>query len=149
MYKGSDDAPISVIITTLAAHSYQGEQYLSAALKTILMHMEDHIENRGGEKWVKNPVNPEENFADKWPKNPEREKAFYTWMAAAQADFGNFFNAPISAIPKPFKDAMMQSSFAKVENRIAAVAAAAVATSLKAEAEVYEETGRDHQPWVS
>ncbi|MGH1445215.1 MAG: cyclic GMP-AMP synthase DncV-like nucleotidyltransferase [Cognatishimia sp.] len=149
MYKGSDDAPISIIITTLAAHSYQGEQSLSAALKTILMNMEDYIENRGREKWVQNPVNPEENFADKWPKHPEREEAFYTWLAAAQRDFGRFMNGPISSPPDLFKSAMTQTTYSKVANRIATVAAAAVATSLKAETEAYEETGRDHQPWVS
>lgn len=148
MYEGRDDAPISIIITTLAAHSYQGEQSLSAALQTILMKMEDYIENRGGEKWVQNPVNPEENFADKWPDHPEREKAFYEWLEVAQRDFGQFLKEPISAAPEPFKNAMMQSTFAKVANRIAVVAAASVATSLKAEADAYEETGRDHQPWV-
>ncbi|WP_216605109.1 nucleotidyltransferase [Ruegeria sp. HKCCD7319] len=62
MFKGSDDAPISIIITTLSAHSYRGEQSLSAALKTILTDMENHIENRGTEKWVVNPVNPEESM---------------------------------------------------------------------------------------
>lgn len=149
MFKGSDDAPISIIITTLAAHSYQGEQSISAALKTILLNMERHIEDRGGEKWVQNPINPEENFADKWPKHPERQKAFFDWLEVAQREFGRFLNGPISAIPELFKTSMTHTTFSKVASRIAVVAAAAVATSLKAETEAYEEAGRDHQPWVS
>lgn len=37
-------------------------------------------------KWVANPVNPEENFADKWIEYPQREKNFYKWLDQVEHD---------------------------------------------------------------
>jgi hypothetical protein len=37
-------------------------------------------------KWVENPVNPLENFADRWPDNPDYQKNFYRWLDGLQAD---------------------------------------------------------------
>ena len=31
-------------------------------------------------KKVENPVNPEENFADKWIEHPKRQDNFYKWL---------------------------------------------------------------------
>ena len=42
--------------------------------------------NVRGEDVVSNPVNPEENFADKWPKHPKRRENFYKWLAAVKKD---------------------------------------------------------------
>ena len=39
--------PISIIITTLAAHAYKEEPTISAAMRSILTGMEEHIEFRG------------------------------------------------------------------------------------------------------
>lgn len=149
MYRGDDDAPISIIITTLAAHSYQGEQSLSETLKTICLNMENYIETRaGGVKWVQNPVNPEENFADKWPDHPNRQKEFFKWMAAARRDFGQFLNGPIENVPDYFKNAMTEVTFAKVASRIATVAAVAASGSeLDAETTAYQDAGQNHKPW--
>lgn len=79
--------PISIILTTLAAHAYRGEPTLSASLVTILDSMANHIEDRDGIAWISNPVNPEENFADKWQKKPSRQLMFYMWLQKAQKDF--------------------------------------------------------------
>ena len=80
--------PISIILTTLAAHAYRGEPTLSASLVTILDRMASYIEDRDGVKWIANPVHPEENFADNWPKQPSRQLFFYEWLRKAQKDFG-------------------------------------------------------------
>lgn len=82
-----DDAPISIIITTLAAKAYSGEENVYETLKTLLNHMKDFVENRDGVYWVQNPVMSEENFADKWEEYPERRKAFYEWINKAKEDF--------------------------------------------------------------
>lgn len=86
--------PISCIITTLAAHSYDGEDNVIDALTNILANMRNHIEVRyDGKlgkniKWISNPVNPEENFADRWPlPESKREKFFNDWLDKAKEDF--------------------------------------------------------------
>ncbi|MBE0513909.1 hypothetical protein [Sulfurimonas sp.] len=60
-----EDKPISIIITTLAATAYQGEDNIHDALITILSEL-DNIPTKDGMHYVTNPVNPLENFADKW-----------------------------------------------------------------------------------
>ncbi len=86
-----DDAevrPISIIITTLAAQAYNGENTIHEALFNILSTMDDFIEYKGGVTWIPNPTDPLENFADKWAKHPERETAFRDWLQKARKDFG-------------------------------------------------------------
>ena len=82
------DKPISIVVTTLAAHAYGGEPILSTALTNILCNMDKYIENRDGVTWISNPVDQQENFADKWQKHLQRQTAFYTWLNQAQMDFG-------------------------------------------------------------
>lgn len=83
----SDNSPISVIITTLAAKAYNGEENLYLAICNILNHMEEYIEIRDGIYWIANPVSEEENFADKWQIYPKRKNAFYGWLKKAKRDF--------------------------------------------------------------
>ena len=86
MFGDDDDRPISIIITTLAANAYRGERNLVDALITIAWGMEVFIQNNDGVDWVVNPVNREENFADKWPEAPQKRKKFYGWLAAVKYD---------------------------------------------------------------
>ena len=81
------DGPISVIITTLAAHAYNGEAGIGEALVAILARMDRYIEDREGVPWIANPTDPFENFADKWVNHPERRAAFYEWLRAAREAF--------------------------------------------------------------
>jgi hypothetical protein len=90
MFRDNDDSkPISVIITTLAARAYQGENDLDSALEGILARMGDEL--RSTSPRVPNPVNPKEDFADKWaePKHAAHrlEQNFRLWLQAARADF--------------------------------------------------------------
>jgi len=88
-----EDKPISIIITTLAALSYQNEMDVSSALRTILRDMDKHIEQRMGIDWVANPTNGLENFADKWVEHPHRRTNFYKWLEAARKDFASLDRA--------------------------------------------------------
>jgi hypothetical protein len=81
-----DDHPISIIISTLAARSYNNEADLLDALHNIVNGMPRYIENRDGMSWVSNPVNPLENFADKWQQYPQREFKFRQWLQQVQTD---------------------------------------------------------------
>ena len=82
----SDNAPISIIITTLAAHAYSGESGVFDALKKILETMSNFIQRDGSIYTIPNPSNTGENFADKWNEKPEKAKAFFAWLAKAQHD---------------------------------------------------------------
>jgi hypothetical protein len=90
MFEGNEDSkPISVIITTLAARAYRGEGNLVSALSNILNSMEEFIQPNM--PVVPNPVNPEEDFADKWYSEEHAHfklrDNFYRWLFQAKADF--------------------------------------------------------------
>jgi hypothetical protein len=86
-----DGKPISVIITTLAAEAYQGEQDVAAALERVVTDMSKYV--RETNPRVPNPVNPSEDFADKWyaPKyrHLDLERKFWLWLEQARADYRN------------------------------------------------------------
>ena len=81
-----ESRPPSVLISTLAAHVYQGERDLRDAVIDTAQRMPDHIEYDGHDWVVPNPVEPRENFADKWTDRPELATAFYGWLEALQDD---------------------------------------------------------------
>lgn len=84
-----DSKPISVIITTLAASAYSGGSSLESALKEVLLGLKEFIKSDSNE--VLNPVNPNENFADRWSmpayKNLELKKNFHNWVHQVNRDF--------------------------------------------------------------
>ncbi len=79
--------PASIIISTLAARSYRGGGSLYDVLADVTKRMHTFIECREGVWWVPNPVQPEENFADRWRERPQLADAFFEWMEHARADF--------------------------------------------------------------
>ncbi len=92
MFEGMPDEefkPISIIITTLATHAYGNEESLAEALRTIVGNLHLHmIRGTNGQVQILNPVNPGENFADKWALDPRYEKAFLKWLGEMRAIFG-------------------------------------------------------------
>lgn len=86
-----DAKPISVIITTLAAKAYSGEADLATATERILSRMLDLVNPTRPR--VPNPLNPEEDFADKWAtpvgQRLQLEANFRNWVAQARADLGS------------------------------------------------------------
>lgn len=86
MFGKDDDKPISIIITTLASKAYRGSDNLYDSLIDIVDGMLSYISNREGIDWVENPVNPSENFADKWPNEPQKKINFYKWLYEIQKD---------------------------------------------------------------
>jgi hypothetical protein len=96
MFQQSPDAkPISIIITTLAAAAYQGETDFDDALARILANMGGLV--RATKPRVPNPVNPAEDFADKWAdpkcKHLNLEQHFWDWLEQAQNDFRALWSA--------------------------------------------------------
>lgn len=93
MFNGDDDKPISIIITTLAAKAYKQQANVIDGLISVINTMEAFIEQRMDAKgrwikWVGNPVNPAENFADKWPDEPIKQANFYKWLSKVKSDLG-------------------------------------------------------------
>ena len=84
-----DRKPISVIITTLAARAYKGESDLASAITNILATMDQYVNPITPR--VPNPVNPDEDFADKWYSDEhahlDLENNFRLWLYQARADF--------------------------------------------------------------
>lgn len=88
MFKeNSDNKPISIILSTLSGHAYNGEVSISHALVSILSNMKNYIRYDGTQYIIENPTDTLENFADKWNEHPERAEAFFSWLEQAQQDF--------------------------------------------------------------
>lgn len=56
------------------------------ALSSIVNGMPNYIEKRNGVWWVQNPVDPTENFAERWQDRPEREQDFRYWHKKLEYD---------------------------------------------------------------
>lgn len=94
---GEDIAPISIVITTLAAQSYEYcvrnfvfDSELDVLVATIRMmphFIEKPFVNGRLLYVVANETTFGENFAERWNTEPARAVAFYEWHAKALADF--------------------------------------------------------------
>ena len=98
--------PISIIITTLAVQFYRDDPDTLSALSGIVTQLHAHaalVENGSvdnvlapyspikrmpdGKWYIGNPVNAEENFADRWHEdNHARARAFFSWVAALKEE---------------------------------------------------------------
>lgn len=97
--------PISIILTTLAAKSY--ERLIASdrvydndfdVVADVVRGMADFIEyRRNREWWVPNDTTEDENFAEKWNADPQLPSAFYEWHRGAVADFDALAAAADSA----------------------------------------------------
>ncbi len=88
-----DDKPISIIITTLAARAYNGESNLLEGLTNVVSSLERYIKKDiYGNYVISNPVNEEENFADKWPTYPQKRENFFKWVERLKRDLENILS---------------------------------------------------------
>ena len=98
MFNGDENKPISIIITTLATMAYKKQTSIIDALIHIINEMPNMIEERYMPrldktiKWIPNPVNKAENFADKWLEVKEKEENFYKWHKQLKTDIYNIIN---------------------------------------------------------
>lgn len=99
-----DDKPISMIITTIASQVVKNEGYISQdtdlLLNKVIYKISEYaellktwnasisqaanaiIKRDSSNRWyIPNPVNPAENFAERWNENNNRKAiAFFTWV---------------------------------------------------------------------
>jgi len=81
-----ENKPASIVITTLAAMAYEDQTDLTVAFADVIPKMSMLVEKRNEKWWIQNPVDPEENFADKWNDHPERKIAFDRWIQKVTTD---------------------------------------------------------------
>lgn len=126
----SEHKPISIIITTLASRAYDKNQNIVDAYVNVVSKMRAMIKEKYNpktgkyEKWVENPVNEEENFADKWPDEPLKEVYFYKWLEKLEEDIKSITNGADKGLQvlnenfsKQYGDKVVQKTFAKYGDR--------------------------------
>ena len=84
-----ENKPISIILTTIMAQIYTGENNVYELIKKFSNNYYKYIKIKDGIEWVENPVNSEENFADKWQIHPERKEAFKFFVSELKNDIVN------------------------------------------------------------
>lgn len=114
------NAPISIIITTLAAQAYGGEDNVFEALYNITHKMDQYIHTNDGKIIIPNPVNPTENFADKWNEDTKLKDAFHTWLGTAQRDIAiivsrNSFDSSMEYMKRMFGSRVVGESAKTVQ----------------------------------
>ncbi|MDO3678552.1 nucleotidyltransferase domain-containing protein [Paenibacillus ehimensis] len=128
------DKPISMIITTLAAKLYSGEQNVFITLRKIVTQLDalsDLLKpgfslnkslqgqelitrNPDGIWLIPNPVNPNENFADRWHENNhQKAEAFFQWTKWVKEDIIDILGTgDVGKIVKSFESTFGQASIA-------------------------------------
>ena len=84
-----DSKPVSIILTTVAGVAYHVGDSLSQTMRRVLDALE-HVRDSDTDE-ILNPVNPAENFADRWQR-PDcahllLKTNFHKWVREANRDF--------------------------------------------------------------
>lgn len=80
VFRGADDAPRSIVLSTLAARHYAGEESIADALENVLVGIQRTLAACEPPLRVLNPTNPKENFADSWEGNPKEYYDFVDYI---------------------------------------------------------------------
>ena len=91
-----DNAPRSIVLTTLAAKHYRGQESVGEALLGILVGIHAEIANANGVLAVPNPVNEDEDFADAWHSNETAYREFVKFIDQFASDLRVLFTAPLN-----------------------------------------------------
>lgn len=94
-YGNDADKPISIIITTLASQAYDGEETIIEAFENVIPRMRDYIKPKNGVCWIGNPVDPDENFADKWAENPRKARLFLDGLSCIEQELADIVNPAV------------------------------------------------------
>lgn len=104
-FKDNSDYKVSsIIITTLVAHTYENNPSIYLTIKSAIENMKRYIRFQDGKYYISNPVDSQENFADKWNKDNNYSLFFFRWLQKLESDF--------------FKDALLGDNVFKETNEI-------------------------------
>lgn len=84
-------APISIVLTTLAAHSYSGQSSVSESLTAIFSGIVSQLP-AGSRLRVPNPQNPKEDFSEKWDQIATGYPTFVAWIKSFQRQWAEVHN---------------------------------------------------------
>jgi hypothetical protein len=91
-----DNAPRSIVLTTLAAKYYNGQESVGEALLWILNGIIGEIQAADGKPFlVPNPVNPDENFAEAWREKPKTYDEFVDYIERFALDLRDLIKTPL------------------------------------------------------
>ena len=115
-----DNKPASILITTLAANAYENEADIVDAMVHNIDRMPSFLVKLNGVAWVPNPIDPTENFADRWVDNPNRERNFGYWLQKVKSDFNRILTCYDSDSARKiltpiFGERVSNSAIAKLE----------------------------------
>ena len=148
-----DSKPISMILTVLSAELYQNEEDVFTTLKNIIEKLYAHatllqpgatldkkiatlklISRTQDGKWhIPNPINPAENFADRWHENDHKKaRAFFKWVKWVKDDLLDVLNEiHIKRICASLKNQFGESVINKASSGLLFLASPNVITSTK------------------
>jgi SMODS domain-containing protein len=87
-YKNNCDlAPISIVLTTLAAHLYRGERSISLTMGNILGGISKLVKDSHPRLSVPNPSNSREDLSERWDAKPETYTEFVKGMGELDAQW--------------------------------------------------------------
>ena len=103
-FDGRENAPISIILTTICAHKYQGQgiletvtcfaNYVASRLVAVVkgesLPMDNVLDYQNGKWVIKNPADENENFAERWVEKPELAENFFAWVYQLRRDIDAF-----------------------------------------------------------
>lgn len=116
---GIEHQPASIIITTLAALAFEHETNLFVAVREALRRFRVLIQKRNGVWWLANPVDPAENFLDRWREKPQLAAGFFAWLDAAERDFDALALATgIDVLNKSMSDAFGEDVATQTTRRL-------------------------------
>jgi Second Messenger Oligonucleotide or Dinucleotide Synthetase domain len=71
----------SIILTTMAGQYYSGEESIFETVDQIVAKVQEKVQSSFGRIKIFNPVNPDEDFTDKWDAEPKYYDAFKGFVA--------------------------------------------------------------------
>ena len=87
----SDIAPISIVLTTLAADNYRGERSIARAVGNILAEISLRAQQSYPRLIVLNPTNQEEDLSERWDSRPEAYREFVRAIADLETQWKTLF----------------------------------------------------------
>ncbi|MBL0388493.1 nucleotidyltransferase [Tumebacillus sp. ITR2] len=76
----SENAPISIVLTTLAARHYKGDSSVYGTIMSILKEIKASIPKNGKRLIVLNPKNEREDLSERWDAEPEKYQHFIRFI---------------------------------------------------------------------
>jgi hypothetical protein len=147
-------APPSALVSVLAALAYERHAGEGSSLKIVLPAVVEDLPNylgrRDGQLWIANPTCPDENYADRYAGNWQKEDALRKWLDRVRADLGVIAQPDgLHKVAKSIDEVFGASLGSRVVRRIGSVAdQARTAGSLGTSASglLIPQASRPHRP---